>query len=133
MTFARRLSAATMALVLALFPVAMERCRTTCITGTALPVQAAPSAHPCHEAASDDDGGPQLTPMARACGHSDEARTDGSAGLAAAKTQTIVLLPAVQPLPQHAQAAGNSFRTDWSADRLRLSCPPLPLNSPLRL
>ena len=96
MMFARRLSAATMALVLALFPVAMERCRTACVAGQ--PTQAAPSGHACHEASSDEGNGARMSPMARGCGHSDEARTYESVSLAAGQGRTIVPLAAIQPL-----------------------------------
>ena len=132
MTVARRLSAATMALVLALFPLAMERCRTACISGASPVTQVAPSAHACHEASSGDDSGARLDPMARACGHSDEARTYESGGLAAAKTRTLIP-PAVAALSQHVHAAVAWSRTDSSQDRSGLPRPLVPLNSPLRL
>jgi hypothetical protein len=133
MTLARRLSAATMALLLVLFPLAMERCRTACVTGVALPAQPAPSAHACHDAEAGDDGGPQMHPMARACGHNDEGRTYESAPLAADKARSATLFTVVKPLSPHAQPAAGSWQTDGSTDRLRLSRPPLALNSPLRL
>jgi hypothetical protein len=130
MTFARRLSAVTMALVLALVPLAMERCRTACVTGAAVPT---PSADACHEASADDSG-VRMDPMARACGHSDEARTYESAGLAAAKTRTVLLLlPLAAALPRHVDVASAWVSTDWSPDRARLRRPLVPLNSPLRL
>src|SRR5437868_10251937 len=98
MTFARRLSAATMAVVLALFPVAMERCRTACVAAGGETTQAAPAAHPCHEALSDEPSGARLDPMARACGHSDETPTYESVTLAAAKDRSIVPAADIQPL-----------------------------------
>ena len=129
MTFARRLSAATMALLLALFPVAMERCRTACVTTGS---HTAPSAHVCHEASSDDSA-VRMDPMARACGHNDDARTLESTRLAAAKTRTVLLLPLVAALPRHVDVALASLSIDWSLDRSRLPRPLVPLNSPLRL
>ena len=120
----RRLSAATMALVLALFPLAMERCRTACVTGASLATQAGPPAHACHEASPGDDSGARMDPMARACGHSDEARTFESASLAAGKTRTVVLMPGVSPVPQHVRAASVSIRrlTGRPIDRACSAC-----------
>ena len=43
MTFARRLAAALMALVLAVFPLALERCRTACVTPVVETAPAAPA------------------------------------------------------------------------------------------
>jgi hypothetical protein len=130
MAFARRLSAAITALMLALFPLAMERCRTACLTPavhTAQPL----SAHACHEATSDDSGA-RMDPASRACGHSDEVGAKETAGLAAAKTRSLVLLPIVESFAYLHGAVG-STRTIWlslGSDRPR---PPLSLNSPLRL
>lgn len=133
MTLARRLCAATLAVVLALFPVAMERCRTACVSGASEARQAGPATHACHEAAADGYHGARIDPMARACGHNDEARTYESASLAAGTTRTVVLMPGVSPVPQHVRAASVSLRADGSPDRSRLLRLPLPLNSPLRL
>jgi hypothetical protein len=132
MTFARRLSAATMALLLALFPMAMERCRTACIAPAAAAAPAASSAHSCHES-SGEHGGARIDPMARACGHSDEARTNESAGLATGKPRTEQLLRALAPLLQQVPTAAPPVRIDRSLDRSGLNGPFVPLNSPLRL
>jgi hypothetical protein len=132
MTFARRFCAATVALVLAVYPLAMERCRSACVTPVVQTAEAAPSAHACHEASPDGDSGARMDPMARACGHSDEARVDETVGLAAAKTRAAVLLPLVEPAP-YFRAQVTSSRTLWSSLRLDVPRPPLPLNSPLRL
>jgi hypothetical protein len=135
MTLARRLSAATIALVLALFPVALERCRTACVTaGTPTP-QSAPSAHACHDAAaSGNDGtGARLDLSPRACGHGDEARTRESVSLVAGKVQTFVPVPAVVPVPQNLLARIPSLHSNWSPGRASLAPVLLSLNSPLRL
>jgi hypothetical protein len=132
MTFARRLSAATMALLLALFPMAMERCRTACIGPAAATAPAASSAHGCHDASSEGSGA-RIDPMARACGHSDEARTNESTGLAAGKPRTDQVVPALLPLPQQVHTAAPTVRIDRSLDRSSLAAPLGALNSPLRL
>jgi len=132
MAFARRLVAATMVFVLAVFPVALERCRTGCVTPPVVETaSAAPGAHACHDASSGDDGGARMEPMARACGHSDETRTYEPASLAAGKTQSVLVLSAQAPPPHHVHANAGSSRIDWSSG----SGLPLlrPLNSPLRL
>lgn len=132
MTPARRLSAAIMVLVLALLPVALERCRTACVTNARqATTQAGPAGHACHAAASDDPGAPRLDPMARACGHNEEARTYESASLAAARSRTA--WAAVSPSPQHLQTAAAVSESECSPDRSHLLSRPLPLNSPLRL
>jgi hypothetical protein len=131
MTFARRLAAAATALVLSVFPLALERCWTACVTPVEI-AQAAPAAHACHEASPGDGGGARMDPMARACAHGDQARVNESAGLAAAKTRTLILKPFVEPVP-YVQAAVGSAGTIWSSLRSDLSRPPLPLSSPLRL
>jgi hypothetical protein len=134
MTLARRLSAATMALMLATFPVALERCRTACVTvGTPTP-QSAPSAHACHDAAASDDGsGARLDPLPRACGHGDEARTRESVSLVAGKAQRFVPVQAVVPVPQDLQVRIPSRHSNWPPGRAALSPVLLSLNSPLRL
>jgi hypothetical protein len=132
MPFAQRLSAASMAFVLAVFPLALQRCWTACVTPVAETAQAAPAAHACHEVSPGEGSGARMDPMARACAHGDEARVNESAGLASAKTRALILLPIVQPVP-YVRAAAGSAGTIWSSLRSDLSHPPLPLNSPLRL
>ena len=122
-----------MALVLALFPIAMERCRTACTTGASPTIPAVRAAHACHEAASDDHNSPRMDPMARACGHSDEARTFESASLAPGQTRTVPLTPAVEPRHQPIDAAVISFSSASSPDRSSLPPALASLNSPLRL
>ena len=117
MMLARRLPAALMALVLALFPVALERCRTACVNSSPT-AQVTSERHACHEAAADENT-TRMDPVARACGHGDEARYE-SVSLAASKTRTIVPLPAIEPLPGSQQAI--------SYQRFAL-----PLDLPLRL
>lgn len=131
MTFARRLCAATMALVLMLFPVALERCRTACVSGTPSP-QASTGSHACHDMAGDESV-VRLDPMTRACGHSDEARTYESASLVAGKIRTIVPLEAIQPLPGDVQRIPGAVRTTWPLDRSFLPPVVVPLDLPLRL
>jgi hypothetical protein len=131
MTLARRLCAATMTLVLALFPVALERCRTACLGGSVTP-QTATSGHACHDMASDDESVTRLDPMARACGHSDDARTYESLSLLAGKIRTMVLLPAIHPLPGGAQLSG-AILTGWPPVHSSPSRVVLPLDLPLRL
>jgi hypothetical protein len=131
MTFARRLSAATMALVLALFPVAMERCRTSCVAAAGQMTQAAPSAHACHEAASDDGNSARMDPMAGACSHSDEA-TYESVSLAAGHGRTIVPLVAIQPLLRDVPLP-SPVPADWAPLRSVLPRVVLTLDLPLRL
>ena len=132
MTFARRLSAATMALVLALFPVAMERCRTACVAADGQTSQVASSTYACHEASSDDENGSRMDPMARACGHRDEARAFESATLAPGKGRPIAPLTVLQPLlgevpiPYAAPAA-------WAPLRSVLPHVVVALDLPLRL
>jgi hypothetical protein len=130
MMLARRLPAATMALVLALFPVALERCRTACVTGSPT-VQVNNAGHACHEAAADEST-TRLDPAARACGHGDEARYE-SVSLAAAKAGTIVVLAAIEPLPAYLQAVAYPVATAWSPDRSFVAGFVLPLDLPLRL
>jgi hypothetical protein len=132
MTFARRLSAATMAVLLALFPMAMERCRTACIAPAAAAAPAASAAHGCHES-SGEHGGARIDPMARACGHSDEARTNEPAGLATGKPRTEQLVAALSQLPLPVNAAAPPVRIDRALARSSLAGPLVPLNSPLRL
>ena len=132
MPFTRRLVAATIALVLAVFPVALERCRTACVTSSVETAQTEPSAQTCHEASAGSDNGARMDSVARACGHG-EARTYESARLGAAKTRTMLLLPALEPLPHHVPAAVVPVRTEWSQSWSGLSGRLLPLNSPLRL
>jgi hypothetical protein len=131
MTFARRLAAATMALVLALFPLALDRCRTACVTGSTT-TQAATGGHACHEAAADESG-TRMDPMARACGHNSEARTYESVTLAAGKTRTVVLLVSTQPEAAHLQVTAVSPGRVRAPNRLFLSHVVLPLHLPLRL
>jgi hypothetical protein len=131
MTFARRLCAATMALVLMLFPVALERCRTACVSGSSSP-QASTGGHACHDMAADDSV-THMDPMARVCGHSDEARAYASASLVAGKTRTIVPLEAIQPLPGAVQVLPRAISTGWPPVRSVLPRLILPLDLPLRL
>jgi hypothetical protein len=131
MTLPRRLCAATMTLVLALFPVALERCRTACLTGNLTP-QTGSSGHACHDMASDDESVTRLDPMARACGHSDDARTYESLSLLAGKIRTMVPLEAIQPLPGGTEPAG-AILTAWPPVHFSPSRVVLPLDLPLRL
>ena len=130
MMLARRLPAATMALVLALFPVALERCRTACVSGTPTALVTS-ERHACHEAAADETT-TRLDPAARACGHGDEARYE-SVSLAAGKARTIVVLAAIEPLPGYLQAVAYPLGTAWSPDRSIVPRFVLPLDLPLRL
>lgn len=131
MTFTRRLGAATMILVLAFLPVALERCRTECVSGSAGP-QTASADHACHDMAADE-AGTRLDPMARACGHSDEARTFASTSLVPGKTRTMVApLAAVQRLPGGAELPCALPAGDPPV-RSFLSLVALPLDLPLRL
>ena len=130
MTFARRLAAATMAVVLALFPAALERCRTACVSGSRT-LQASTARHACHDMAGDESV-TRMDPMARACGHSDEARAYESVSLVAGKTRTIVPLEAIRPVPGDVQLP-RAIPTDWSPVRSFLPRVVLPLDLPLRL
>ena len=130
MMLARRLPAATMALVLALFPVALERCRTACVNGGAA-AQTIAAEHACHDAAADESA-TRLDPAARACGHGDEARYE-SVSLAAGRTRTIVVLTAIGPLRGYLQAVLYPLSTAWSPDRSFVARFVLPLDLPLRL
>lgn len=131
MTLARRLCAATMTLVLALFPVALERCRTACLGGSMTP-QTATSGRACHDMASNDESVTRMDPMARACGHSDQVRTYESLSLLAGKIRTMVPLPAIQPLLGGARFPGAIF-TGWPPVHSSPSRVGLPLDLPLRL
>jgi hypothetical protein len=130
MMLARRLPAALMALVLVLFPVALERCRTACVSGSPT-AQASIGGHACHEAATDESI-TRLDPAARACGHGDEVRYE-SVSLAAGKARTIVVLAAITPLPGYLQAIAHPFSTAWSPHRSFVPGFVLPLDLPLRL
>ena len=130
MMLARRLPAALMVLVLVLFPVALERCRTACVNGSPT-VQVSNARHACHEAAADEST-TRLDPAARACGHGDEGRYE-SVSLAAGNTRTIVVLPATEPLPGYLQAVAYPLGSDWSPDRSFVRRFVLPLDRPLRL
>lgn len=126
---AARLVAAILAIVLTLFPLAMERCRTACAT-PAPRAEAAPSAHACHEVASDE-GGVVATPLPRTCGHSDGARLADA--VAASRTRVAVSAsPAVltAQLPSLTLQPGVDSPPGTSAvfDRVVL-----PRNLPLRL
>jgi hypothetical protein len=127
---ARRLPAALMALVLALFPVALERCRTACANGSPA-AQVISERHACHEAAADENT-TRMDPVARACGHGDEARYE-SVSLAAGKTRTMVPLPAIEPLPGSQQAISYPLNTVWSPNRSLVPRVVLALDLPLRL
>ena len=131
MLFARRLAAASLAVVLAVFPLALERCWTACATPAVETEAAAPAAHTCHEAAGENDG-LRMDPIARACGHSDDARLNQSAGVAPVKTRTLLLVSLVEPVP-HLDTAIDSARSSWSSVRSNPSLSLVPLNSPLRL
>jgi hypothetical protein len=92
-----RLVAATLALVLALFPLAMERCRTAC--AAAAPAaqtdarQSSSSAHACHEVTS---GAADVVaiPLPRTCGHSDEAGAGDGRTLAPSRTRSAAYVSA---------------------------------------
>jgi len=133
MTRARRPSAATLALVLALVPVALERCRTTCVTAGHPATHAASDLHACHDAASGDDDAPRMDPLARACGHSDAPQTYDSVKLPAGKSRTAVLAPVGAPLAQHLQVGMSSLRGTWPPGRIRQARALLPMHSSLRL
>lgn len=130
MTFVRRLVAAMMAVVLLLFPAALERCRTACVSGSQTS-QASTARHACHDVASDEDV-TRMDPIARACGHSDDARTYESVSLVAGKTRTMVPLEAIRPVPGDVQLP-RAIPTDWSPVRSFLPRVVLPLDLPLRL
>jgi hypothetical protein len=130
---ARRLSAATLVLVLALWPVALERCRTTCVSAGHPATHAASDVHACDAAAAGDDDGARMDPLARACGHSDGLQTYDSVKRLAGKSRTAVLAPAGAQLAQHLQAGMSSLRGTWPPGRIRLPRALLPLHSPLRL
>src|SRR5260221_13016176 len=106
MIVARRLPAATLALVLAFFPVALERCRTACVTaGQPLPQVPAPT-HSCHDSAPsvEDSSDARMDPVSRACGHSDDTRAYESVSLVADKLRTAVTMPAVVVASQKSPA-----------------------------
>jgi hypothetical protein len=130
MMLARRLPAALMVLVLVLFPVALERCRTACLNGN--PTEQVTSETPaCHEAPADENT-TRMDPAARACGHGDEARYE-SVSLAAGKTRTMLPLAALEPLPRSRQAIAHPFSTVWSPHQFFVPGFVLPLDLPLRL
>ena len=120
-----------MALVLALFPVALERCRAACVSASTT-TQAATGGHACHEAAADESG-TRMDPMARACGHNSEARTYESVTLAGGKTRTLVSLVSTQPPPAHLQVGAVSPDPVQAPGRSPLQHVALPLHLPLRL
>jgi hypothetical protein len=132
MTLVRRLSAATLALVLALFPIALERCRITCVTAGQPATLAASEAHACHDAASSDDDGTRMDPVARACGHSDAVQAYDSVKLAGT-SRTVALTPAVAQLAQYLEVGMLSLRGTWPPGRIGLPRARRPLRSPLRL
>jgi hypothetical protein len=123
----RRLTALLAALLVATYPLALERCRTACVRAAA-PVES--SSHACHETA-DTDTGPQVTSVPNACGHSDEARTADIAGLSPTK-----LRPELAPPIDTAVAIG-PLRVLLDPIRRSTASPPdtvdTPRNLPLRL
>src|SRR5215210_5678713 len=60
MSLARRVSAGTLAVVLALFPLALEQCRVACFTGGGPPTETASSSHSCHDVTPADLNHAQL-------------------------------------------------------------------------
>lgn len=134
-TCVARLVAACLALVLALYPLAMERCRTACATPAPAAQTdggAASSARACHETAS---GAADViaTPLPRTCGHSDDAAARDGATLAASRTRTVphaavaILSTAVVPVALETLALSPPGSLP-SADRAALA-----RNLPLRL
>jgi len=87
----RALALAT-AFVMLVLPIALEHCRAACVQSDA-PAAATSAALACHES-PDETGGPTLSPMPRACGHSDDARTGAAVSIAAAKVRDDVALAA---------------------------------------
>jgi hypothetical protein len=127
-----RLVAATLAVVLALFPLAMERCRTACVETASQAQPSAPSAHGCHDVTAEDDG-VVATPLPRTCGHSDDGRIADSVALAVSRTRVAVdASPAVLTAPVASFAPGpfieSSPGTSVAVDRVVL-----PRHLPLRL
>jgi hypothetical protein len=135
MTRIARLVAATLALVLALFPLAMERCRTACAmpaasaqTGAGKPSS---SAHACHEGAA---GAADVIaiPVPRTCGHSDEAGARDGLTFAASRTRIGLHVPAAV-VPADVAPAALEILT-LSPPGLPVATDPIvPRNLPLRL
>ena len=101
MTRVARALAATLALVLALLPVAMERCRTACAIAAAPERQSGSSAHACHDTV-DGNGSAVAVPVPATCGHNIDARIDTLLGLTVSKTRVVsqiaqAILPATVP------------------------------------
>lgn len=133
MTVLRRLSAATLAVVLMLLPFALEHCRTACVGHDGHAVVAS-TAHACHDMASDDEGGARMDPLPAACGHNEPGRTPETGNIAPMKTRSdgaamFALLPVPAALP-------TLVRSTTGAALQRITTPPSllrTLNSPLRL
>ncbi|HYT66064.1 MAG TPA: hypothetical protein VEL51_06585 [Vicinamibacterales bacterium] len=126
---AQRLVAASVALVLTLFPFALERCRAVCVSASSHVATSAAPSHACHHAA-DADPGPTAAPVPVACGHSDDARVAEARSLAPTKVRVVVIGMA------SAESSAIIHATASRTPRLLLPfqrSAAVPLNLPLRL
>jgi hypothetical protein len=97
MTRVARALTATLALILALLPVAMERCRTACAIAAAPERQSGPPAHACHDTV-DGNGNAVAIPVPKTCGHNIDARIDTLLGLTVSKARVVApMAPAIVP------------------------------------
>jgi hypothetical protein len=117
----RRFAALLAAVLVATYPLALERCRTACLENT--PTPAAGSAHACHDV--DDESGPSVSPAPQACGHTDAAKSGDIAGLAPSKARaelpiSAAIVIAIAPIPARPETAappGGARRATFNTHR----------------
>lgn len=131
MTRVARSVAATLALAVTLFPIAMERCRTSCAAATVEQTAPAP-AHGCHDTI-DSAGGAVAAPLPATCGHSIEARIDALAGRTVSKTRIVGDAAAAIPAASLAPAAIDLLGLSPPAAPYFPSALRAPRNLPLRV
>lgn len=132
-TVLRRMSAATLVVVLMLLPAALEHCRAACV-GHDGPAVVASTAHACHDMGSDDQDGVRMDPVPAACGHSEPGRAPEVSSIALLKTRSDgAVMFALLPAPA---AVATLVRSTTGAALHRIPTPPSllsTLKSPLRL
>lgn len=133
MSAPRRLLAVTLTLVLALFPVALEHCRSVCVAASQPTPGKQATNHQCHDATATDDSSARMDPLARGCAHGDQAQTYDLLTVVTGKSRTFALTSAVPQVAGERQVDQPSLRGTWPDGRVSLSRAHLPRHSPLRL